>query len=158
MNHIGDDDFDAPLVVNKSAVSEVTFNQESIIMVTSMGFTENQAKKALSSKRHSLVIFILFFFIETSGNVEAAIEWIFNNPDESLMPIETPKQESSSSANTYGGSDSSKYELVAFIRMVFLTEEKSRSSKVIFRKSVIFGERDVRGTRFRVFSTVISAF
>ena len=71
------------------------------------------------------------------------------------MPIETPKQESSSSANTYGGSDSSKYELVAFIRMVFLTEEKSRSSKVIFRKSVIFGERDVRGTRFRDFRGTI---
>ena len=67
MNHIGDDDFDAPLVVNKSAVSEVTFNQESIIMVTSMGFTENQAKKALSSKRHSLVIFILFFFHRNIG-------------------------------------------------------------------------------------------
>ena len=136
MNHIGDDDFDAPLVMNKSAAAEVTFNQESIIMVTSMGFTENQAKKALSSKRHSSVIFI--FFIETSGNVEAAIEWIFNNPDESLIPIETPKQESSSSTNTYGGSDSPKYELVAFIRMVFLIEEKSRSSKVIF--SLVFSQ------------------
>ena len=52
MNHIGDDDFDAPLVVNKSAATEVKFSQESIIMVTSMGFTENQAKKALSSTRH----------------------------------------------------------------------------------------------------------
>ena len=48
MNHIGDDDFDSPLVINNSAPAPA-FSQEAIVMVTSMGFTENQAKKALSS-------------------------------------------------------------------------------------------------------------
>ena len=48
MNHIGDDDFDSPLVINNAAPAPA-FSQEAIVMVTSMGFTENQAKKALSS-------------------------------------------------------------------------------------------------------------
>ena len=53
MNHIGDADFDSPLVVKAASSAQPSFSPESIVMVTSMGFTENQAKKALSSE-HTL--------------------------------------------------------------------------------------------------------
>ena len=78
-------------------------------------------------------------FSETSGNVEAAIEWIFNNPDESLMPIEAAKPETSSSDSVPSGSDSPNYELVAFIRIVSELESQklhpfshSKTEKVIW--------------------------
>ena len=47
MTHVGDLDFDSPLVVKGSEPSKPTFPPESIIMVTSMGFTEIQAQNAL---------------------------------------------------------------------------------------------------------------
>merc|ERR1711892_876922 len=100
MNHIGDDDFDSPLVVKAASSAQPSFSPESIVMVTSMGFTENQAKKALS---------------KTSGNVEAAIDWIFNNPDDSLMPMETAPAAVAEAVTDYKGSESPQYELVAFI-------------------------------------------
>ena len=50
MTHVGDLDFDSPLVVKGSEPSKPTFPPESIIMVTSMGFTEIQAQNALEGK------------------------------------------------------------------------------------------------------------
>ena len=50
MTHVGDLDFDSPLVVKGSEPSKPTFPPESIIMVTSMGFTEIQTQNALEGK------------------------------------------------------------------------------------------------------------
>jgi len=100
MTHVGDLDFDSPLVVDQSGASKPTFPPESIIMVTSMGFTEIQAQNALEA---------------TSGNVEMAIDWIFTNPELSLQPSETKKPSESKQMTSSEGSKSPKYELVAFV-------------------------------------------
>jgi len=67
-------------------------NQESIATLESMGFTSRQAEKAL---------------LTCDGNVERAIEWLFNNPDNA-----GEEHERSSSDEFESGND---YELVGFI-------------------------------------------
>jgi ubiquitin carboxyl-terminal hydrolase 5/13 len=99
MIHVGDLDFDSPLVVKGNEPSKQTFSPESIIMVTSMGFSEIQAQNALEA---------------TSGNVEMAIDWIFTNPELSLQPSGTNKSDPPAGSDQLT-SDSSKYELVAFV-------------------------------------------
>ena len=49
MLNIDDAEFNSPLVV-KPKTSEVNFEPEVIAMITSMGFTEKQSKKALNGK------------------------------------------------------------------------------------------------------------
>lgn len=49
MMHIEDPDFNEPLVV-QAKPSEKEFDPEMISMITSMGFTEKQSKKALNGK------------------------------------------------------------------------------------------------------------
>jgi uncharacterized UBP type Zn finger protein len=49
MLHIGDPDFEEPLVIAPASQSaEKAFDPEMIAMITSMGFTEKQSKKALN--------------------------------------------------------------------------------------------------------------
>jgi ubiquitin carboxyl-terminal hydrolase 5/13 len=67
-------------------------NQESIATLESMGFTSRQAEKAL---------------LTCDGNVERAVEWLFNNPDNA-----GEEHERSSSDEFESGND---YELVGFI-------------------------------------------
>ena len=50
MLHIEDPDFNEPLVVKQTSSSEKEFDATMISMITSMGFTENQSKKALNGK------------------------------------------------------------------------------------------------------------
>merc|ERR1719436_1203086 len=74
-------------------------------MITSMGFTEKQSKKALKA---------------TDGNVERAIDWIFSHMDD-LDDESSPAESATSvgdqtvSQTAFSGSNSSKYDLVAFI-------------------------------------------
>ncbi|KAJ6260632.1 Ubiquitin carboxyl-terminal hydrolase [Drechslerella dactyloides] len=68
--HMEDADIDAPLELpgaSGSASGGAAADPESVVMLTSMGFTEAQAKKALR---------------ETGGNVERAVEWVFSHPDD----------------------------------------------------------------------------
>ncbi|EPS37809.1 hypothetical protein H072_8429 [Dactylellina haptotyla CBS 200.50] len=66
--HMEDPDIDTPLVLPESSGSGgASADPESIVMLTSMGFTEAQAKKALK---------------ETGGDVERAVEWVFSHPDD----------------------------------------------------------------------------
>ena len=55
--------------------------QEMILQVSEMGFTQNQARKALR---------------QTKNNVEAAIEWLFNNPNDTGEDEKPPSSSSSS--------------------------------------------------------------
>lgn len=50
MLHIEDPDFNEPLVVKQTSSSEKEFDATMISMITSMGFTEKQSKKALNGK------------------------------------------------------------------------------------------------------------
>merc|ERR1712107_711596 len=77
MLHIEDTDFNEPLVLS-AVPSASSFDPEMIAMITSMGFTETQSKKALNA---------------TDGNVERAIDWIFSH----LSELDEPSVTSSSS-------------------------------------------------------------
>jgi len=104
MSNLDSPDFNELLKLDKNAKKEEkTFSPEIIAMVTSMGFTDKQSKKALSA---------------TDGNVERAIDWIFShldelNADDSTVSPAAP--DSDSRTNQLVGSDSSKYRLRAFV-------------------------------------------
>jgi ubiquitin carboxyl-terminal hydrolase 5/13 len=79
--HMEDPDIDEPLVIPPGGGGATNgLTQEQIDMVTGMGFTTVQAKRALK---------------EANGNVEAAIEWIFGhmeeNMEDELMPQVPPE-------------------------------------------------------------------
>jgi len=64
--HMDDSDIDAPLQpISSSSAPEPSTDQ--INMLGDMGFTSNQAKKALR---------------ETGGDMERAVEWLFSHPDD----------------------------------------------------------------------------
>lgn len=67
-------DMDEPLTTQQltgggtSSSQSIGPSADAVAMVADMGFTPNQARKALH---------------ETSGNIEAAVEWLFSNPGDS---------------------------------------------------------------------------
>jgi len=100
MLHIEDTDFNEPLVLN-AVPSASSFDPEMIAMITSMGFTETQSKKALNA---------------TDGNVERAIDWIFSHLSELDEPsVTSPSVSDAAAAPDATSSDSSNYKLRAFI-------------------------------------------
>ena len=69
-SHMEDPDIDVPLDLPSSGGgggASVVANPESVEMMTGMGITEPQARKALR---------------ETNGNVERAVDWVFNHPED----------------------------------------------------------------------------
>ncbi|PTB49901.1 hypothetical protein M431DRAFT_499916 [Trichoderma harzianum CBS 226.95] len=65
--HLDDADIDAPLDLGSGSGDAGTADPEKIEMLGAMGFGAPQAKKALK---------------ETGGDVERAVEWLFNHPDD----------------------------------------------------------------------------
>ncbi|XP_046375139.2 ubiquitin carboxyl-terminal hydrolase 5-like [Haliotis rufescens] len=103
MEHMGDADFAAPLVLPNSAAAgggQFTPNEESLVMIMSMGFTRDQAVKALKA---------------TNNNVERAADWIFSHADELDQPMETDQAQAAAPATPKFRDGSGKYQLVAFI-------------------------------------------
>jgi len=97
--HMDDADIDQPLNIgNKAEASE---NSEAVVILTSMGFSEQQANRALKA---------------TDNNLERATEWIFNHMDD--MEEETKPLISENTANAIesGMSDGkADYSLVGFV-------------------------------------------
>ncbi|KAL4221190.1 Ubiquitin carboxyl-terminal hydrolase 5 [Mactra antiquata] len=101
MEHMGDPDFGAPFEVpGAKKSSSFTPNEEAMAMIMSMGFTPDQAKKALKA---------------TDNNLERAAEWIFSHADEIETPMETDDQSNNTSVVQNYRDGSGKYKLVAFI-------------------------------------------
>jgi ubiquitin carboxyl-terminal hydrolase 5/13 len=73
--HMDDPDIDDPLVIKAGP------SQDQIDLVTGMGFTTAQARKALK---------------ETNGNIEAAMEWICNHMDDNFEEEDETMAEASS--------------------------------------------------------------
>ncbi|OWT38601.1 ubiquitin carboxyl-terminal hydrolase 5/13 [Cryptococcus neoformans Bt1] len=96
--HMEDPDIDAPIVLGGSKAASNEPSQEQIGMIADMGFSHNQARKALR---------------ESDGNPERAIEWLFSNPGD---PGEDAAP-AGSAEPSIGGSSSlpAKYRLKAFI-------------------------------------------
>ncbi|RPB29583.1 ubiquitinyl hydrolase [Terfezia boudieri ATCC MYA-4762] len=66
--HMDDADIDAPLKLEgESKGASVAIDPESLELLSAMGFTTAQAKKALK---------------ETGGNMERAVEWLFSHPSD----------------------------------------------------------------------------
>ncbi|TDL27668.1 ubiquitinyl hydrolase [Rickenella mellea] len=104
--HIEDPDIDDPIQLG-GASSGPEPSAEQIEMLGDMGFSPPQAKKALR---------------ETGGNVERAVEWLFNHPDDSgedSSPANTQSTSAGVAAGTAdpGGSSTlpARYRLKAFI-------------------------------------------
>ena len=107
-------DFAAPLVLSASTASKpsgFTANEEGVAMIQSMGFTRDQAVKALKANVMTFnirfmkcdALMMLWRHPFQDNNVEAAVNWIFSNPDQLNEPMETE-------ATTSGGDGDSQTE------------------------------------------------
>lgn len=77
MEHMGDPDFATPFTppgAKKSSSKDFVPDENNLVMIMSMGFTRDQAVKALKA---------------TDNNVERAADWIFSHVDELNAPMET---------------------------------------------------------------------
>lgn len=97
LEHMGDPDFTSPLVLPGSQGSKAA-DEESLAIITSMGFTEAQAIKALKA---------------TDNNLERAADWIFSHAHE----LDSMEEESSANQETgpQYNDGPGKYRLIAFI-------------------------------------------
>ena len=101
MEHMEDADFLMPFQLPGSQPSKqgsFVANEESLAMIISMGFSREQATKALKA---------------TDGNVERAVDWIFSHSDQ-LDTMETEETAPQQQTTKYRDG-SGKYKLVAFI-------------------------------------------
>jgi len=105
MEHMGDANFNDPFVDPNAAKtkSKVVPDEGNIMMLTDMAFTRDQAIKALK---------------ETDNNVERAVDWIFNHPNDMGGDVEdepgtSANNDSNQSENLTNGTPN--YKLVAFI-------------------------------------------
>ncbi|XP_012057179.1 PREDICTED: ubiquitin carboxyl-terminal hydrolase 5 [Atta cephalotes] len=101
MEHIADSDFDEPFVPPgvdvKSSEDMFVPDQAALEMVMGMGFTREQATKALKA---------------TNNNLERAADWIFSHQAE----LDAPETESNATPAKESFTDgSSRYKLVGFI-------------------------------------------
>lgn len=100
MTHIADDNFAEPFVppgIMKKNQNCFVPNEEGLATVMSMGFTKEQATKALKA---------------TNNNVERAVDWIFSHVSELN---ETPMEEDTSPKDGNFRNGSGRYKLVGFI-------------------------------------------
>jgi len=106
--HMEDPDFNDPpesVVTNNvsaaSSASSMTANPEVIMMLTSMGFTDKQAAKALRN---------------TDNNLERAADWLFNHPDDDGSDDPSPAAVTSDSPGSFPEDTADgRYELHAII-------------------------------------------
>lgn len=87
MEHIADSDFTDPFIPPGLETSKFEPNPDALATIISMGFTPDQAKKALKA---------------TDNNVERAMDWIFSHQDE-LDDVKSPP------APQFRDGDGSKY-------------------------------------------------
>ncbi|RDD44181.1 Ubiquitin carboxyl-terminal hydrolase 5 [Trichoplax sp. H2] len=102
MDHMGDPDFADPLVLKSNTSKKTTFvaDENGIATIISMGFTQEQANKALKA---------------TDNSVERAVDWIFSHVDDldSMDTDENTQDETESKSKVRDGG--TRYRLVAFI-------------------------------------------
>jgi len=102
LTHMDDPDIDEPIkkpTANPIQKPSVSVNEESVVMLTSMGFSKEQSIKALKA---------------TENNIDRATEWIFSHMDDPME--DTPSTASPSVVtqdNLLDGKE--EYELVGFI-------------------------------------------
>lgn len=142
--HMDDPDIDQPLDLPKSSTPEAP--QESVEMLTSMGFTAAQARKALR---------------ETANDMQRAVDWLFNHPedqgDDGIAARPSSETEPKSSAGSAelpaqfeldsivchkGGSVHSGH-YVAFVRKKLKDSPEGERSWVLFNDEKVVEAVDV---------------
>ncbi|KAF3914927.1 hypothetical protein ABW20_dc0108409 [Dactylellina cionopaga] len=151
--HMDDADIDVPVEIPRSsgaaAGGGAAADPEKIGMLTSMGFTDAQAKKALK---------------ETSGDVERAVEWVFSHPDdmgdddsgpasgagageakEKTLPgsTETPANFQLHSIVCHKGSSIHSGHYVAFIRKLVDAGDGPKEAWVLFNDEKVVEGADI---------------
>ena len=131
--HSTDPDFDTPYEApNKRARVETQqpiLDEENVALVMSMGFSRGHAIRALKMM---------------NNNVEAAVDWAFNNEDDPNIsePVETP---TSSNPKPQFRDGSGKYRLLAFISHIgnhpssghYVAHIRKENRWVIFNDEVV---------------------
>ncbi|KAI0220575.1 Ubiquitin carboxyl-terminal hydrolase 5 [Lamellibrachia satsuma] len=103
MEHMNDQDFEVPLEVLQTDLAteaNFTINEDAVAMLSSMGFTRDQAIKALKS---------------TDNNLERAADWIFSHASELEVSMETDQSSGQTVASSTCRDGGGRYQLVAFI-------------------------------------------
>ncbi|EGV66009.1 ubiquitin C-terminal hydrolase Ubp14 [Yamadazyma tenuis] len=72
--HMEDEDIDVPLEIDSAPTTAVVVSDESVNNLTAMGFSAKLANKAL---------------VVNNNDANAAVEWLFNNPDDDGEIVET---------------------------------------------------------------------
>ncbi|KAF1333517.1 Ubiquitin carboxyl-terminal hydrolase, partial [Globisporangium splendens] len=109
-SHMEDPDFNDPPVLEQgssAASSNESFNMEHVSMLSAMGFSEDQAKCALS---------------QTDHNPDRAAEWLFSHMDDLDAAVAKAQSENAATASAAGGeaakrldNDAGEYSLVGFV-------------------------------------------
>ncbi|XP_062505674.1 ubiquitin carboxyl-terminal hydrolase 5-like [Corticium candelabrum] len=104
LEHMEDADFSDPLLLgpqsSSTASGEATFSDDSIMMLTSMGFTQEQAQLGLKS---------------TGGSLERAADWLFSHADELDKLLSDSQSDDSKPSEQQLRDGCGKYRLRAFI-------------------------------------------
>ncbi|KAF3939764.1 hypothetical protein ABW19_dt0209602 [Dactylella cylindrospora] len=130
--HMEDPDIDTPLELpGSSAGGGEAVDPESIGMLAAMGFTEAQSRKALR---------------ETGGNVERAVEWVFNHPDDAGDDGSAPGGEESKEKVIPGSSETPANFQLHSIVCHKGTSIHSGHYVAFIRKLVDHGDGDIKET------------
>lgn len=108
-------DIDAPLPTPGTGAASTEPSDDQIAMISDMGFTAAQARKAL---RQSVSKTLAQESADNQdGNPERAIEWLFSNPDDAGEEAVASTAPAQTSTPTVGGSKNlpAQYRLKAFI-------------------------------------------
>jgi len=98
LSHMDDPTLNEPLEPAGGGSGGPSVSEEAVVMLSSMGFTRDQAIRALKA---------------TNGDVERATDWIFSHAEE--MDAEQPTDAAAAETNAMDVEDASRYRLVAFI-------------------------------------------
>lgn len=114
--HMDDPGIDDPLPEDGAAATTAGATQADIDMLKDMGFSESHAKRALKEtvriKSHSSCQFLADPSLQ-SNNVERAVEWLFNHPDEGGDA--TDSAGASQGSSPLGHADPGSYDLMGFV-------------------------------------------
>lgn len=102
-------DIDTPISTGGGAPEP---NPDQIVMISEMGFTPAQARKALRESVSCCPHLVVLTF--QSGNTEQAIEWLFSHPDDDGEET-APAPASDATPNVGGTPPPAKYRLKSFI-------------------------------------------
>ncbi|KAF7338024.1 Ubiquitin carboxyl-terminal hydrolase [Mycena venus] len=129
--HMEDPDIDAPIQPSSGSAAGPEPSADQIAMLSDMGFTPAQARKALR---------------ETSGNAERAVEWLFNHPDDTGADNAPASASAATAAPAVGGTKDVPVKVPRFTSGHYVAHIRTDDAWVLFNdeKVVKADEESVR--------------